>query len=136
MHEAPKYFALVKDWLARIDLAESFYTEPTDPVSARGYGATEAARGALQDWVVIEDGLIARYNVISPSTWNISPRDADGALGPMEKAFLGTPIWNPEDPVELGHVARSFDSCIVCQVHAFDSRTGRELARFVVNEMV
>jgi hydrogenase large subunit len=136
MHEAPKYYNMVMGWLNRLDLDGSFYTEPVDPVSARGYGATEAARGALQDWIVIEDGKIANYNVITPSTWNISPRDKDALPGPMEKAFVGTPIRDPEDPIELGHVARSFDSCIVCQVHAYDSRTGRGLAQFVVNSMV
>jgi hydrogenase large subunit len=48
----------------------------------------------------------------------------------MEKAFVGAPIVDPEDPVELGHVARSFDSCLVCTVHAYDSKTGRELSQF------
>ncbi|MDR1293365.1 MAG: nickel-dependent hydrogenase large subunit [Bifidobacteriaceae bacterium] len=136
MHEAASYYRLVTSWLAALDLGESFYSEPVDPTSARGYGATEAARGALQDWVVIEDGKIANYNVITPSGWNISPRDKDAVPGPMERAFIGAPIRDPDDPVELGHVARSFDSCIVCQVHAYDGRTGRELSSFVVNSMV
>jgi hydrogenase large subunit len=48
----------------------------------------------------------------------------------MERAFLGAPIRNPADPVEMGHVARSFDSCLVCTVHAYDGRTGHELAAF------
>jgi hydrogenase large subunit len=30
----------------------------------------------------------------------------------------------------VGHVARSFDSCLVCTVHAHDAKTGQELARF------
>jgi len=30
----------------------------------------------------------------------------------------------------VGHVARSFDSCLVCTVHAHDGKTGEELARF------
>ncbi|MFX8875700.1 hypothetical protein ABTM97_19220, partial [Acinetobacter baumannii] len=56
MHEAPKYYEKVLQWLGEIDLHGSFYQTPVDPVSARGYGGTEAARGALQDWIVIEDG--------------------------------------------------------------------------------
>jgi hydrogenase large subunit len=40
------------------------------------------------------------------------------------------------DPIELGHVARSFDSCIVCTVHAYDGKTGKEMARFKVNGML
>jgi len=136
LHEAPKYFRLVMDWLSRIDLHGSFYTKPEDPIDARGYGGTEAARGALQDWVVIEGGKIANYNVITPSAWNIGPRDKDAVLGPIEKALVGTPIHDVHDPVELGHVTRSFDACIVCTVHAYDGKTGRELSSFVINDMV
>ncbi|MFX8106683.1 nickel-dependent hydrogenase large subunit, partial [Acinetobacter baumannii] len=77
MHEAPKYYEKVLQWLGEIDLHGSFYQTPVDPVSARGYGGTEAARGALQDWIVIEDGKIANYNVITPSAWNLGPRDKD-----------------------------------------------------------
>ncbi|MDR0960483.1 MAG: nickel-dependent hydrogenase large subunit [Propionibacteriaceae bacterium] len=136
MHEAAYLIESVLGWLGQIDLAESFCDTPVDPVSARGYGATEAARGALQDWIVIENGKIANYNVITPSTWNISPRDKDGVRGPMEEAFVGAPVADIHDPVELGHVARSFDSCIVCQVHAYDGKTGREMSQFVINKMV
>jgi uptake hydrogenase large subunit len=136
MHEAPKYYEKVLQWLGEIDLHGSFYQTPVDPVSARGYGGTEAARGALQDWIVIEDGKIANYNVITPSAWNLGPRDKDANVGPVEKALIGTPIHNPEDPIELGHVTRSFDACIVCTVHAYDGKTGRELSSFVINSMV
>jgi len=85
---------------------------------------------------VLEKGKIANYQVITPTAWNIGPRDSEGALGPIESALVGTPIKDMEDPVELGHVARSFDSCLVCTVHAYDGRTGRELQQFVVNGMV
>ena len=55
---------------------------------------------------------------------------------PIEQALVGSPIADAEDPVELGHVARSFDSCLVCTVHAYDGKTGRELSKFVINGMV
>ncbi|MFV0461887.1 MAG: nickel-dependent hydrogenase large subunit [Nostocoides sp.] len=135
MHEGPKYYQWVMDWLSRIDLSESFYTKPVEHESGKGWGATEAARGALQDWIVIENGKIENYQVITPTAWNIGPRDGDSVLGPMEQAFIGTPIVDMEDPVELGHVARSYDSCLVCTVHAYDGKTGRELSQFVVNGM-
>ena len=86
--------------------------------------------------IVIKGGKIANYQVITPTAWNIGPRDRDEVPGPIEKAMVGTPIKDPEDPVELGHVARSFDSCLVCTVHAYDGRTGRELSSFVINGMV
>ena len=136
MHEAPKYFKLVMQWLDALDLKGSFYIEPVDPTSARGYGGTEAARGSLQDWIVIEDGKIENYNVITPSGWNIGPRDENGAHGPIETALIGTPVYDVHDPVELGHVTRSFDACIVCTVHTYDAKTGKELSSFVINDMV
>ena len=101
-----------------------------------GIGALEAARGALSDWIVIEDSKIKNYQVVTPTAWNIGPRDGSGALGPMATALVGSPLIDPEDPVELGHVARSFDSCLVCTVHAYDGKTGKELSKFVVNGMV
>ena len=42
---------------------------------------------------------------------------------------------DPTDPVEVGHVARSYDSCLVCTVHTYDGKTGRELAKFRIGEM-
>ena len=75
---------------------------------------------------------IDNYQVITPTAWNIGPRDANGTMGPMEQAICGSPIENPDDPVEIGHVVRSYDSCLVCTVHAYDAKTDRELARFKV----
>lgn len=130
MHEAPKYFAQTKRWLGEIDLHADFYTKPVEHAEGKGFGATEAARGALSDWIVIENGKIANYQVITPTAWNIGPRDGSENLGPMEQAFLGTPIENPQFPVELGQVAHSYDSCLVCTVHAYDGKTGKELSKF------
>lgn len=133
MHEGPKYYKWTREWLDRLNLKESFYTKPVEHREGRGFGATEAARGALADWIVIDDGKIANYQVVTPTAWNIGPRDGEGNLGPIEQALVGAPIADVEDPVELGLVARSFDSCLVCTVHAYDGRTGRQLAKFVVN---
>lgn len=136
LHEAPKYYKWVMDWLNRVDLHDSFYTKPAEPTSGKGFGGTEAARGALQDWIVLENGKIENYQVITPTAWNIGPRDSGSQLGPIEQALVGSPIVDVNDPVELGHVARSFDSCLVCTVHAYDGKTGKELSKFVVNGMV
>jgi hydrogenase large subunit len=60
----------------------------------------------------------------------VGPRDQKGNRGPIEESLIGTPIADASDPVEVGHVCRSYDSCLVCTVHAHDARTGKELARF------
>jgi uptake hydrogenase large subunit len=134
MHEAAKYFKLARGWLDQLDLHEKFYIKPKELADGKGFGATEAARGSLADWIVIKDGKIENYQVVTPTAWNIGPRDKSEVSGPMEQAFVGSTIADPSDPVELGHVARSFDSCLVCTVHAYDEKTGKELARFKIGE--
>ena len=88
--------------------------------NARGIGLTHAARGALGHWVEIEKGKIKRYQIISPTTWNGSPMDEFNQKGPWEKALIGTYIKDIDNPVELGHIVRSFDPCLVCTVHFID----------------
>ena len=130
MHEAPKYYKRVMEWLKQVDLDEKFYIKPRELPEGRGFGATEAARGALADWIVLKDGKIENYQVVTPTAWNIGPRDRFGQRGSIETAMIGTEIENPEDPVELAHIAQSYDSCLVCTVHAYDAKTHKELARF------
>ncbi|MBX0329186.1 nickel-dependent hydrogenase large subunit [Oscillochloris sp. ZM17-4] len=132
MHEAAKYYKLTRGWLDQLNLHEKFYIKPKELADGRGFGSTEAARGSLSDWIVIKDGKIENYQVVTPTAWNIGPRDGKDVLGPMEQAFIGTKIADTRDPVELGHVARSFDSCLVCTVHAYDEKTGQELSRFQI----
>jgi hydrogenase large subunit len=136
LHEAAKYYEMTRRWIDQIDLHDRFYVKPVERESGKGFGATEAARGALADWIVLEDNKIANYQVITPTAWNIGPKDGKEANGPMEQGFIGAPVEDLHDPIELGHVARSFDSCIVCTVHAYDGKTGKERAQFKVNGML
>ncbi|MEM8961738.1 MAG: nickel-dependent hydrogenase large subunit [Acidobacteriota bacterium] len=135
MHEACKYYKLTRGWLDELDLHGRFYTKPDELKEGKGFGATEAARGSLSDWIVISDGKIENYQVVTPTAWNIGPRDRTGTLGPMEQSFVGSEIKDPTDPVEMGHVARSYDSCLVCTVHVYDGKSGRELSRFNIGEL-
>ena len=114
---------------------DKFYTKPVELPDAQGYGGTEAARGALMDFVTLKDGKIENYQVVTPTAWNVGPRDSKGNRGPIETALLGTPIKDNVDPLELGIIARSFDSCLVCTVHAYDGKTGKELARYKTGAM-
>jgi [NiFe] hydrogenase large subunit/hydrogenase large subunit len=97
------------------------------PKDCSGAGFHEAPRGALGHWVHIVDGEIANYQCVVPSTWNAGPRDAAGQLGPYEDALMGTPVADPEQPIEILRTLHSFDPCIACGVHVVD-RSGRELA--------
>jgi Ni,Fe-hydrogenase I large subunit len=78
--------------------------------------------------VHIKDGAIANYQCVVPSTWNAGPRDAAGKRGPYEEALLGTPVADPEQPLELLRTIHSFDPCIACGVHVLD-KSGRQVAQ-------
>jgi [NiFe] hydrogenase large subunit len=90
------------------------------PVKAQGVGLWEAPRGALGHWNQIEGARLANYQVITPTCWNISPRDTQGVKGPIENALIGTPVADPKRPLEILRVVHSFDPCLACTVHVID----------------
>jgi hydrogenase large subunit len=98
----------------------------TWPKEAKGAGFTEAPRGALGHWVRIKDGKIDNYQCVVPTTWNGSPRDAKGQIGAFEAALLGTPMVNPEQPLEILRTLHSFDPCLACSTHVMGP-DGQEL---------
>jgi Ni,Fe-hydrogenase I large subunit len=99
------------------------------PAKCEGYGYLDAARGALGHWVQIENGKIARYQCVVPTTWNASPRDAQGQTGPYEAALADNhPLVNPEQPLEILRTIHSFDPCIACGVHVLDAE-GKEVTQ-------
>lgn len=69
---------------------------------------------------------------LAPITWKIGPQDDKGNPGAVEAALTGLEIEDVNDPVEVGIVARSFDSCLVCTVHAHDVKSRKELAKFKI----
>jgi hydrogenase large subunit len=104
------------------ELGAKTYEKVEEKRSCMGVGMSQAARGALGHWVVIEEEKIANYQIISPTTWNASPRDRFGQPGPFEKALMGQKIKDVSNPIELGHIIRSFDPCLVCTVHHLEGR--------------
>ncbi len=101
-------------------------------VSAKGRGMAEAPRGALGHWVRVENGKVANYQAIVPSTWNAAPRDYKNRLGAYEASLIGTKVANPEQPLEIIRTIHSFDPCIACAVHVVDTK-GKELALYKVD---
>ncbi len=94
----------------------------TWPKEAKGVGLTEAPRGALAHWIVIKDKKIDNYQLVVPTTWNASPRDPDGQRSAYEAALIGTPIHDPEQPLEILRTLHSFDPCLACAVHLYDEK--------------
>jgi hydrogenase large subunit len=99
-----------------------YYSDHGELENQMGHGLIEAPRGALGHWVNIQDDKISSYQIITPTAWNASPRDSEGVRGPLEEALIGTRVADPENPLEVQHVVRSFDPCLVCTVHAIDLR--------------
>jgi len=134
VNQLPVWLAQLEDNLGRGDLTihEGSHWDPsTWPSEAFGWGHHEAPRGSLGHWVHIKDGTIANYQAVVPSTWNAGPRDAQGQRGAYEAALIGTPVANPEQPVEILRTVHSFDPCLACAVHVLDPK-GREYANIRV----
>lgn len=108
---------LCRKWINALEPGKKTF-EPYDiPAAGRGIGLTEAPRGALGHWITIKDHKIDLYQCVVPTTWNCSPRDDSGVLGPMEQSLLNTPIADASQPLEAARVVRSFDPCLACAVH-------------------
>jgi [NiFe] hydrogenase large subunit len=95
----------------------NYFTQKDIPEKGQGVGLWEAPRGALAHWNVIEGKKLKNYQCVVPTTWNASPRDDKGVRGPIEQALVGTPVQNPDKPLEVLRVVHSFDPCIACAVH-------------------
>ena len=99
------------------------YTVPRD--ERIGVGFWGAGRGYLTHHLLMDKGALVSYQVVTPSTWNASPKDPWGHGGPYEEAVLGTPILEeydrPEDftGIDIFRAIRSFDPCMPCTTHIY-----------------
>lgn len=117
------------NWLVGLDLFKQGYTDVHTPFEVPkdgmqiGVGFWGAGRGYLTHHAVIEDGALVNYQIVTPSTWNASPKDPWARGGPYEEAVLNTPILEefsrPEDykGIDLLRTIRSFDPCMPCTTH-------------------
>jgi Ni,Fe-hydrogenase I large subunit len=119
------------DWILQLKPGELAYTSYKLPEESAGMGLVGAARGALGHWIEIKEGRIANYQVITPSTWNISPRDDRDQPGPLEQAMTGTKIKDEANPFEIVRIVRAFDPCLACSIHLISPK-GHDLGKFRV----
>jgi len=116
--EIARVVPAMEQWCRDLKPGKPFCQQGVVPHEGVGMGLTESARGSLGHWLTVSRGRIANYQIVSPTTWNFSPRDAAGTEGPLEKALAGTPVGEGEKvPLAVQHVVRSFDPCMVCTVH-------------------
>jgi len=116
----------MEDWVKGLTPKEPFCSHAQMPDEVEGFGMMEAARGSLGHWLKVKNGRILNYQIIAPTTWNFSPRDAQNMPGALEQALMNTPLAgdkvpvtgnNGTMPIEVQHIVRSFDPCMVCTVH-------------------
>jgi len=107
------YLLKVFDSLQRGETAMSVrYRVPQEAI---GVGFWEDAAGSLMHYVMIANGRIANYQIITASGWMSSPQDAFGVPGPYEQAMVSTPLIEEFNGLEeftgidLLRAVRSFD---------------------------
>ncbi len=103
----------------------------TWPKEAKGVGYMEAPRGGLAHWIVINDKKTANYQMVVPTTWNAAPRDPKGQMSAYESALIGTPIADPNNPLEILRTIHSFDPCLACAVHLYDPK-GKHISQLQI----
>ncbi|OIQ96281.1 periplasmic [NiFe] hydrogenase large subunit precursor [mine drainage metagenome] len=119
MLELALVLPVMETWLRQFLPGDSYCHPATEIEDARGVGLVEAARGGLGHWLDVRNGKIYNYQIIAPTTWNFSPRDAAGEPGALEQALVGLEADEGGNaaPLAVQHVVRSFDPCMVCTVH-------------------
>jgi len=109
------------DWLDELSentkKTKRIWDERKVPSSGRGVGLMEAPSGALSHVVEVKKSRVNRYQLITPTAWNASPRDNQNKRGPLEEALLGLPVPNPNNPLSILRVVHSFNLCMSCGAH-------------------
>lgn len=109
------------DWLQQLKPDDPIIVPSEIPEQGDGAGLNEAPRGALGHWMTIRDKKIERYQVITPTAWNASPKDDKDQPGAVEQALIGTKVKDNDNPFELVRIVRAFDPCLACSVHLLDA---------------
>jgi hydrogenase large subunit len=104
-----------------------------------GVGFWGAGRGFLSHHSVIQDGVLANYQIVTPSTINACPRTPWGEPGAYEQAVLNTSIvessyTGAEDfrGIDILRAIRSFDPCMPCTTHVMVEGSDRVITREVI----
>lgn len=139
------YSAMVamENWLIALNLLKQGQTKVSNKFEIPqrgtqiGVGFWGAGRGFLSHHLVIDNGAIGNYQILTPSTLNAAPRTPWGTPGPYEEAVLNTPILEEfSDPadykgIDILRSIRSFDPCMPCTTHILVNGADRMITREV-----
>ena len=124
--EVKEIIDLILGWLALLTPSAPVLKRNETPVQKEALGMTDAPRGALLHQAIVEEGLINRYGITTPTMWNFSPLNLYQSHGPAEAALIGTIIEDPDNPVEIGRIVRAFDPCLSCGTHLIRLKQDRD----------
>ncbi len=130
--ETEKILGIMKKLAERIELKPNNQKAYDIPEKAYGVGLTDTTRGALGHWIEIDKKVINHYNIITPTVWNLSPKDESNLPGTVERALIGTKLNNVKEPIEIGRIVRSFDPCVSCATHLIGSAGDTEIVEVLV----
>jgi len=110
--EIPRLILYIRGLLGELDLSQPSWIDPGAlPSGAEGTGIVEAARGSLIHRIRVEEGVIAEYQIVTPTQWNLGSGSVEDP-GVAQRALIGA---EASDPLEL--IFKSFDVCSVCTTH-------------------
>jgi hydrogenase large subunit len=108
-----------------------------------GAGLCGAGRGLLAHWAVVQDGVLASYQIIIPSRINAGPRTPGGEPGACEQAMINTPILETSfagadddgfEGIDLVRAIQSFDPCTASTAHFVVNGQARVRDRVVTTD--
>lgn len=115
---------LVEEWLHKLEPGPPPFNQKKKLVRSQSIAVTDAMRGPLLHCAQIQEEQVEKYDIITPTVWNFSPKNEYGNRGPAETALIGAEIPSPELKFVIpGRIIRSFDPCISCATHIWDRRT-------------
>ncbi|WP_238918835.1 nickel-dependent hydrogenase large subunit [Clostridium sp. YIM B02555] len=130
--ETEKILGIMKKLAERIELKSNNQKVYDIPEKAYGVGMIDTTRGSLGHWIEIDKKVINHYNIITPTVWNLSPKDASNIPGTIERALIGTKLKNIKEPIEIGRIVRTFDPCVSCATHVIGSTGDTEIVEVLV----
>ena len=117
VQEAALLARRMKEWVEQYEETGPTREVFQAPESGTAVGRTEAPRGGLAHYVIIHDYLIHKYQIVTPTSWNCSPRDGGSLPGLLEQATVGTSVQDEREPIEVMRIVHSIDPCMACSVH-------------------
>ena len=92
-HEALKVADAMQDWVGQLEPGRRRSTTVLrSPSTATRRRPDRGAARRAGHWLQIATARSPSYQIVTPTCWNASPRDAPAVRGPIEQALIGTPV--------------------------------------------